>query len=318
MMGLAVGDALGVPVQFLHRNEIKNRKAGPVTEMEGYGTFNLPEGTWSDDSSMALATLDSIIHKGGIDAGDIMENFCKWELEGQYTPFGKAFDQGITCSAAIYNYIREKDIFTCGNTGEDSNGNGSLMRILPVCIFYVLSQDVSEEEIIRNIHIVSGLTHNHLRSRMACGLYYYMVKAILAGGRDVLLEEILQRGIDEGRRVYGKDPENLKEMAYFGRLFQLAELRKTGEDAIRSSGYVIDTIEAVVWCLITTDSYKECMLKAVNLGDDTDTVAAIAGGLAGLYYGIDSIPQEWLTVVKKRENIEEMCKMAFEYVHSVH
>lgn len=308
MLGLVVGDALGVPVQFLYREEIRNRKEGPVSGMEGYGTFNLPEGTWSDDSSMALATLDSIIHKGGVDAVDIMENFCQWELKGKYTPFGKAFDQGLTCSSAIYKYVREKDITTCGNAGEGSNGNGSLMRILPVCIFYAMSNGVSDEEIIRNVHIVSGLTHNHLRSKMACGLYYYMVKAIVDRNHDATLKQILQSGIDNGLKYYGKNPDNLEEMTYFGRLFHLDELEKANEDTIRSSGYVIDTIEAAVWCLITTNTFRDCLLKAVNLGDDTDTVAAIAGGLAGLYYGMNAIPEDWLNVIKKREYIEDMCE----------
>ena len=340
MMGLVVGDALGVPVQFLSRDEIKNRPEGLVTGMEAGGVYNMPEGTWSDDSSMALATLASIIDKKEADPADIMMRFVKWELKGEYTPFGEAFDQGNTCSSAIYKFAKVPDIKTCGSTGEYANGNGALMRILPACLYYcarsnepsdVLAQAfgecrdtesearsdrqkkvcTSEDEAIEGIHVISGLTHNHIRSKMCCGIYYFCVKSIIDGVKKEqkpVLGALLQEGIDNGLIYYGRDISNLTEMAYLGRLFHLFEFKDVPEEQIKTSGYVIDSIEAAVWCLITTDSYKECMLKAVNLGGDTDTVAAIAGGLAGLYYGYEEIPKDWLAVIKKREWIEGMCE----------
>ena len=146
IMGLVVGDALGCPVQFLRREEI--RKRGFVTGMEGYGTYNMPEGTWTDDSSMALATLDSMIQKKGIDPEDIMKCFMKWEFEGEYTPFGKAFDEGMTCTDAIYNFRDSGDYKTCGRTGEYANGNGALVRILPVCLYFI-----QKNKRIRRIYI---------------------------------------------------------------------------------------------------------------------------------------------------------------------
>ena len=314
IMGLVVGDALGVPVQFLYREEIKARPQGPVMGMESGGVYNMPEGTWSDDSSMALATLDSIREKGEIDPGDIMIRFALWELKGKYTPFGEAFDEGNTCSTAIYDFIKNPNIDTCGATGERSNGNGSLMRILPACLYYYERQKkvcTSEDEAIFGIHKVSGLTHNHLRSKMCCGFYYFMVKSVIdgtsgMGNEDAELIDLLQQGIDEAVKYYRRDLFNMTEMARLGKLFYLNDFKTVPEDEIKTTGYVIDTIEAAVWCLITTDSYKECMLKAVNLGDDTDTVAAIAGGLAGLYYGYEEIPEDWLGVIKRREWIEEM------------
>jgi tyrosine-protein phosphatase YwqE len=170
-------------------------------------------------------------------------------------------------------------------------------------------------DVISGIDAISGLTHNHRRSKMACGLYYFMVKEILdAASREKEqnqgLTDILQKGIDAGLRFYASHISNLTEMAYFGRLFHLSELREAAEDTIRSSGYVVDSLEAAVWCLITTDTFRDCLLKAVNLGDDTDTVAAIAGGLAGLYYGYENIPEEWLREIQKRDWIEEMCARA--------
>lgn len=316
MMGLVVGDALGVPVQFLSREEIKNRPDGLVTGMESGGVFDMPEGTWSDDSSMALATLSSILDKGEIDPADIMMQFVRWEFKGDYTPFGEAFDQGNTCSSAIYSFSKLPDIKTCGSTGEYANGNGALMRILPVCLYYYDKQKkvcTSEDEAIEGLHVISGLTHNHLRSKMCCGIYYFCVKSIIDGAKKdkkPVLGALLQEGIDNGLKYYGSDISNLTEMAYFRRIFHLFEFKDVPEEQIKTSGYVIDSIEAAIWCLITTDSYKECMLKVVNLGDDTDTVAAIAGGLAGLYYGYEAIPEEWLGVIKRRDWIEELCEQA--------
>ena len=314
MIGLVVGDALGVPVQFLSREEIKNRPEGLVTGMEAGGVYNMPEGTWSDDSSMALATLASIIDKKCADPADIMMRFVKWEMKGEYTPFGEAFDQGNTCSSAIYRFAKLPDIKTCGSTGEYANGNGALMRILPVCLYYYDRQKkvcTSEDEAIEGIHVISGLTHNHIRSKMCCGIYYFMVKSIIDSikkDKKPVLGALLQEGIDNGLKYYGRDISNLTEMAYLGRLFHLFEFKDVPVEQIKTTGYVIDSIEAAVWCLLTTDSYKDCMLKAINLGDDTDTVAAIAGGLAGLYYGYEEIPKDWLAVIKKREWIEGMCE----------
>lgn len=314
VMGVVVGDALGCPVQFLKREEIKNRPEGPVTGMEAGGIFNVPAGTWTDDSSMTLATMDSIIEKGKADPVDIMNRFVRWEVKGEYTPFGKAFDQGNTCTSAIYRFMENPDVNTCGGTDGYSNGNGALMRIMPVCLYYYERQKkvcTSEDEAIQGIHVISGLTHNHLRSQMCCGIYYFMVKSILNGvskEEKLDLPSLLQRGIDEGLKFYGHDIRNLAEMTYLGRLFHLNEFKEVPEAEIRTTGYVIDTIEAAVWCLITTASYKDCVLSAVNLGDDADTVAAVAGGLAGLYYGYEAIPQEWLAVIKRRLWIKEMCK----------
>ena len=158
---------------------------------------------------------------------------------------------------------------------------------------------------------MGSVNHNHIRSKMCCGIYYFCVKSIIDGVKKEqkpVLGALLQKGIDNGLKYYGRDISNLTEMAYLGRLFHLFEFKDVPEDKIRASGYVIDSIEAAVWCLITTDSYKDCMLKVVNLGDDTDTVAAIAGGLAGLYYGYEEIPKDWLAVIKKREWIEGMCE----------
>ena len=306
MMGVVVGDALGCPVQFMSREEISGRAAGPVTGMESGGVYHMPAGTWTDDSSMALAALDSIRELGEVDLEDIMTSFVDWYEEGEYTPFGEAFDMGNTCSNAIELFENGTDVYHCGGTWEHSNGNGSLMRIMPACLYAYENKQTSEEA-VKTVHEIGGLTHNHLRARLACGLYYFCVKEILDG--EGSLKDRLQTGLDKGFAFYDKDIANRVELSHYGRLRDLNQFADVPESGIKSTGYVVDSLEAAVWSLIGTDSFRDCLLKAVNLGDDSDTIGAIAGGLAALYYGYEEIPEEWLSVIKRREWIEGMCQM---------
>lgn len=305
IMGLVVGDALGVPVEFTGREELKEN---PVEDMREYGTYPVPKGSWSDDSSMALATIEAISE--GINLQKIMDNFVAWEQKGEFTPTGKLFDEGVTCHMAIHNYIKSIDAGTCGLDEENSNGNGSLMRILPICIYIKNLQDeksMDDDMAVDVIHKVSALTHAHLRSKMACGIYYFCVRH-LVDKRATLLQD-LQEGIDEAFEYYGKMKDSSEELKHFNRIRNVNELKNIPEEQINSGRYVIDSIEASLWCLLNTDTYRECVLKAVNLGSDTDTTSAIVGGLAGLYYGYVEIPEEWKKDIIRREWIEEMCKI---------
>lgn len=304
MLGLIVGDALGVPVEFMSRTELMKN---PVTGMREYGTHHQPRGTWSDDSSMALAELDSIRTVGTIDYTDMMERFSRWCMHGEYTPFGEVFDIGIATSRALMNYAKGIAPLESGGKTEWDNGNGSLMRILPVCLYLFERQKkvcTSENESIYMIHAVSALTHAHVRSQMACGIYYFLVKAILE--EEGSLENRLQKGMDRAYQYYRQDLSNHRELENYKRLADLSEFKENPKEGIKSSGYVVDTLEAAVWCLLHSHSYKETVLMAVNLGEDTDTIGAVAGGLAGLYYKEEGIPQEWTQVLQRREWIEEV------------
>lgn len=304
MLGLIVGDALGVPVEFMSRTELMKN---PVTGMREYGTHHQPRGTWSDDSSMALAELDSIRTVGTIDYTDMMERFSRWCMHGEYTPFGEVFDIGIATSRALMNYAKGMAPLESGGKTEWDNGNGSLMRILPICLYLFERQKkvcTSENESIYMIHAVSALTHAHVRSQMACGIYYFLVKAILE--EEGSLENRLQKGMDRAYQYYRQDLSNHRELENYKRLADLSEFKETPKEGIKSSGYVVDTLEAAVWCLLHSHSYKETVLMAVNLGEDTDTIGAVAGGLAGLYYKEEGIPQEWTQVLQRREWIEEV------------
>lgn len=310
IFGVVVGDALGDSVQFMSRNEVLNR--GFVTGMENGGPFNTPAGTWTDDSSMTLALLASIADKKNINLEDIMDRFVAWLKKGEYTPFGYSFDIGMTCEQAISFYIRTKIVDICGRTGEFANGNGALMRIMPACLYYYekqISGMLSEKEAVEGVIKVASLTHNHLRTNMCNGFYYFMVKSILDAKslekRESLLN-LLQEGISNATKYFSVEVGDQLEMNHIKRIFKLEEFKDTHESDISSSGYVVHTLEAAVWSLINTNSYKDALLKTVNLGDDSDTVGAVTGGLAGLYYGYDSIPNEWLGVIQRREWIEEM------------
>lgn len=309
MMGLIVGDALGVPVEFLSREQIANRSNGKVSSMEGYGTFHMPEGTWSDDSSMALATLASIKEKKTIDLDDIMKKFIQWIQDGKYTPFGMAFDIGNTCNEAILNYAMQGNCSSCGVTGEYANGNGALMRILPACVYW--SEKIKREEkdilakAVRSIESVGALTHNHKRSGIACGIYFFIINKIISNG-EKKLPELIQEAMDEAFSFYGKDKLWHNELEYYEELLDIEVLSEYEEDELSGSGYVVDSLIASIWCLITTNTYEECVLKAVNLGDDTDTTAAIAGGIAGQYYGFKNIPTSWINSLKGKDLIRDI------------
>ena len=307
IMGVVIGDALGCPVQFESREKVASH---PITGMRGYGTFNLPEGSWTDDSSLTIALLESIRRVGKIDLDDIMENYMKWLFDGEFTPYGESFDIGFGTMLAINQYKKKRKAKKCGGDDENNNGNGSLMRILPACIYCVKMEgrgELSEQDAIETIHAVGGLTHAHIRSNIACGLYYFMVKQILTGTGS--LQERLQTGISQGFAFYEAYLADKENLHYYDRLQDLDAFKALPANRIYSSGYVVDTLEAAVCSLLTTDRFDQALLKAVNLGKDTDTVGAVAGGLAGLFYGYDAIPAEWLSVIQRREWIEELCQV---------
>ena len=304
MIGHAVGDALGVPVEFASRKELEET---PVSDMEGFGTYPYPAGTWSDDTSMSIAALDSLAD-GEIKWNEIMHNFGKWLSENEYTPSGETFDVGRTCLNAIVNYFNNDIKATeSGGRDEHSNGNGSLMRIHP----FVLYEYAKGTFDLNVIHKASALTHAHDRSRMACGIYAFVLWELLKNPQKSSVRLALNRAM----HYYNKFAENKKFANLYRRIglvtihFEDADtFKRANRDEIKGSGYVVDTLEAAIWCLLNTNSYKDCVLTAVNLGDDTDTVAAIAGGLAGALYGYDEIPENWRNTLIKREYIEELCE----------
>lgn len=293
IIGLLIGDALGVPFEFSYREDLEEY---PVTDMMGHGMYNKPAGTWSDDTSMTLATMASIVDKRAVDYDDIMENFCKWYKREIYWQIPR-FDIGITTHTALDDYLDGIPALECGLDGERDNGNGSLMRILPMA--YLPNIDY---ETIEN---VSGLTHAHKRSKMACVLYVEIARSMLEN-EDLTIDEHIELASDKIKEHYkGSD-----ELNHFRRIFE-DDLNDV--DTISSKGYVIYTFESVIYCLKNSANYKDAVLKAVNLGRDTDTTAAICGGLAGIYYGYDEIPIDWINEVDQIDKVLSLCEKYEEF-----
>ncbi|MBQ3451451.1 MAG: ADP-ribosylglycohydrolase family protein [Selenomonadaceae bacterium] len=297
LLGLATGDALGVPVEFESRLTLRGE---PVENMRAFGSWNQPAGTWSDDTSLTIAAMESITRCGKIDFQDIMENFLRWYERGDFTATGERFDIGTTTRSAIVRFSRKLlSPIKCGATEETSNGNGSLMRILPATLYLYGTRGQIGDDELKIIHEFSALTHGHIISCMACGIYSLIATQILNGKN---ISEAVALGMDAAKKFYGTNDV----FKNFSRLCN-ENFAALPENEISSSGYVVDTLEAALWCLLNTVDYKTLALKAVNLGGDTDTTAAVAGGLAGIFYGAESIPAEWLSTLKRRDYLEKIC-----------
>lgn len=295
VLGLAVGDALGCAAQGKTREILK---FAPVLEMK--------RGLWSDDTSLTLCTLASLRENDWrLDYVDLMERFTKWLEYGYMTPEGTAFDVGATTQRALQNYVSGAPLEQCAPRNRWDCGNGSLMRILPIEFYLQARPEADRYESIRN---ASALTHAHICCTLGCYLYCAVVGEIIAYRGRFKLATLLIRGVNRAVTELAQvaDTDDVRELDYYSRIIDRS-VYDLSESEIESSGYIVDTLEAALWCLANTNSYRECLLWAVNLGEDADTVAAVAGSLAGLYYGYDKIPHEWLTGLKNMETIVRVC-----------
>ena len=305
MLGHAVADALGVPVEFKLRDELH---ADPVTDMREYGTHRQPRGTFSDDTSMSIAALDAI--KGGeLDYVGVMKNFVDWYENAAYTSGGVFFDIGGCCLGAIRDFEECGEIR--GRKDEFSCGNGGLMRIHPFALYaYYKEEDTARR--IKIIHEGTALTHAHPRCLLGSGIFSFILWELMRKPE----KASLTRGAALSLVYYSKagenaSPELASEIQTYKRVFKslatVTGCERTAEAEIRSTGYVVDTLEAAMWCIMTTNDYKSAVLRAVNLGGDTDTIAAVTGALAGALYGVEGIPKDWLEALVGRGMIEDMC-----------
>ncbi len=318
IFGAIVGDALGLAVQFEPR---EYRDRDPVTDMRGHGVFDKPAGSWTDDSSLILATIDGLSKclenkkeensslNEIIDYEIIMKNFSKWLNEGEFTPYGYAYDIGGATMDGIQRYDNGTEPILSGGIGERDNGNGSLMRILPIAFFiYCLSQNHSfeEKDKMEAVHNLSSLTHRHKRTQIACGIYVNIALEFLENHDSTLsLEELIANGINKSKEYYYNDASFENQLHHFDRVFSL-NIQNLPRDEIKSGGYCISSLEASIWCLLNNENYRDTILEAVNLGYDTDTTACIVGGLAGIYYGYEDIPDDWINQLAKLDYIEEL------------
>lgn len=293
--GFVIADAMGVPIEFTRRNHSEDKW---LKEMVGYGSHSVPEGTWSDDSSMTIATMDSIQEMGKLDYEDVMKKFVSWFHDAQYTATDVVFDIGNATAKALSKYNNSSlPAIECGGKNEYDNGNGSLMRILPVSM-YLDSLNLSDEERVEVVCNASAMTHGHDISKLGCVIYDRFMHELLSG---------------KDKKIAYKDSCDFNYSKYFDKKtlseydrVLSKEIDKLNVDEISSSGFVVSTLEAALWSTLTTNSYEESIVKSINLGDDTDTVGAITGSMTGVIYGYENIPQRWIDKLRKKEYLDTL------------
>ncbi|WP_317126980.1 ADP-ribosylglycohydrolase family protein [Apibacter raozihei] len=305
LFGVAIGDALGVPVEFKSREYLK---VNPVVDMMGFMCWNQPPGTWSDDSSLTFCLADSLTYR--YDLNSIAKRFVKWYKYGHWAAHGKVFDVGGSTRNSILRLIKGESPKFSGNFFEEDNGNGSLMRIIPL-VFYLKDREV--KEIFNTVKEVSGITHAHFRSVFSCFIYVQYAIEIAQGKDKIQAYYEMQ---DKVSAFLSDNEFDTQEVKLFNRILN-NNIANLEEDRIGSSGYVLDSLEASIWCLLKEDTFQSTVLKAVNLGGDTDTTAAIAGGLAGLLYGFDAIPQHWINRLARAEDIKNLCDRLERNIHKI-
>ena len=285
LIGLALGDALGTTLEFSGRDTLPR-----VTDLVGGGPFGLAPGQWTDDTSMALCLADSLLDRGGVDPRDLMERFCKWHKRGHNSVTGICFDIGETTKAALRSF-RATGVPLSGSTDPDTAGNGSIMRLSPVAIRWW--RDPAKA--IDAARLQSRTTHGAVQAVEACALFAELLVEAIAGRPK---ESVL------GSREWDGDPGIAKVAAGSWLTKERA--------AISSSGYVVHTLEAALWCVGRTDSVADALVLAANLGDDADTVGAVTGQLAGALWGVSGVPAAWLDRLSWRERMESLAEHLFQ------
>lgn len=281
-MGLLVGDALGVPYEFHTPHEIPPADRIEFMPPSGFPAAHrgVPPGTWSDDGAQALCLLASLLEHGTLKLEDFARKIVLWYQEGLFTPYRKVFDCGFQTSYAIKSLLRGAQPESSGPNSEEDNGNGSLMRVLPLALWHT----GSDEELVSFAHRQSAVTHGHARSMVCCAFYCRWARELLCGADEGWTEA--------ARKLHGiyKDQTDL-----IGELTFVLGLEH--REQARGSGYVLDTL----WSarrVLRESSYEEVARAAVRLGNDTDTTACVAGGLAGVRNGVSGIPKRWLMAVR--------------------
>lgn len=296
LFGVAIGDALGVPAEFQSRSYLQ---LNPVKDYIGYKSHNQPPGTFSDDTSLTFCLAESLCN--GYNLQDIADKFIQWYDKAYWTAANSVFDIGITTRHAIGRLKNGVRPDLAGDFEEDSNGNGSLMRIIPL-LFYIKDFDIQTRFSI--VKEVSSITHAHIRSVIACFYYLEMALQILHGKEKIVAYNATANIVQQ---LLHNEQIIANEVRLFGDLLQ-KDITRHPASKIASSGYVLDTLKAAMWSFMRTDNFEDAVLTAVNLGSDADTTAAVTGGLAGLYYGYDNIREKWRAEIKRRDDIADLCK----------
>ena len=278
LLGLAVGDAVGTTVEFKPPGTFQ-----PLHDMVGGGPFGLKPGQWTDDTSMALCLGYSLAECNGFDAHDQMTRYVRWWKDGYLSSTGVCFDIGVTVAGALHRFQQTGDPFA-GSTDPHKAGNGCIMRLAPVPIFYYPDIDVAAHQAAES----SRTTHAAAECLDASRLFARILVRALRG--------------DDKPTVLLGDSEDFTGAPKIEAIAR-GDYRSKSKTQIHGSGYVVDCLEAALWCFDRTDSFADAVLLAANLGDDADTTAAVCGQVAGAFYGETSIPAAWRAHLTMREEI---------------
>lgn len=297
LLGLAIGDALGCTSEFYNPGEFIK-----IYDIRGGGVFNLKPGHWTDDTSLALCLADSLLATNKFDSRDQLNNYVKWLQEGYRSSIDRAFDVGFTTGQALTEYLKTNNEFP-GIKGEYSAGNGSIMRLAPVPLFF---HNSIKGELLNYCALSSRTTHAEPICEEACQLMGLWIQDALTKSNFnglALLKNYIEIIEDFNKRNIHSELKLVLEGRY-----------KDPEQPIISSGYVVHTLEVALWAIENSNSFEEGMLKVVNLGGDADTAGAVFGQLSGATYGVDAIPERWKKKVYLRDEIE---KIALELIRKI-
>ncbi len=279
LVGLAVGDAVGTTLEFKPRGTFD-----PITDMEGGGPFRLRKGEWTDDTSMALCLANSLLTKKGFDPEDQMNRYCNWLRVGYMSSTGDCFDIGGTVMNALDKYIEDLDPFS-GSIDEDSAGNGSLMRLAPIPIFYASNRELA----VKYAGESSRTTHGTAECIDSCRLFASLIiEAYTATSKEDIFKQC-------DYEAYAPKVIGIANSAFLSKSY----------DELTGSGYVIESLESALWCFVNSESFEEAILLSANIGNDADTTAAICGQIAGAYYGFSGIPEKWSSAIVMANEIKQ-------------
>ena len=297
ILGLAIGDALGVPYEFMPRYQAESADLTHMTENGFY--HQQPAGAWSDDTAMTLAVMDSIIHTGYIDAEAMMSAFQDWYINARYTSTGITFGVGRTINFALKKHRYGNPALACGPSGFRDNGNGALMRFSPIALFCSYNKFSRDEEVCL-VNNACQITHAHEISQLGCLIYTDYMKSIVSGSSKTQAYEAICSA--DYNSYYSK-----KAVCAYRRILD-GELVALPRHSLNESGYIVDTLEAALWATLKETSYKDAIRDAIHLGYDTDTVAAVTGSICGILYGAESIPEVWQNELLNRDYLENLCR----------
>lgn len=296
LIGLAVGDAMGVPIEEYDRSRLLNK---PITNMLGFGNYFVPAGSWSDDTSMTLATIESIVECKNVEITDIANKLCEWINDAKYTPTNELFSIKDNTRFSLMRYWESKNALTCGGVKASSNDNGSLIRMSPIAL-YCFYKKLPDKKIYDLVYKVSSITNANIISIASCFIYVKFMMYILNG-----------KTIEESYKLIKKYKyDKFFDISYLDEFDRLLnnDISKLPINDIYSDDYCVHALEACIWVLLNTNSYESAVIGSINLGECTDNLGSLTGAIAGIFYKSKGIPKSWIDTLQRKDYIDKLAR----------